>query len=402
MEGKSGALATLKTVSRAIHKGSNIHIDNFIFKLHYRYTVIFLLVCIALNSLQQYFGEHIRCIADSGLSTKVLDTYCFFKSTFTVVKHYKESDLEDKVIPHPGIGPFLENEHHVIRHAYYQWVPFVLSLQAAMFYIPHYIWKSFEGARLKAFVIGLQYANLSADGRRIGLKDYAIPSKIEREKEIGKVRKAFIERLHINKPWAFCMIFCEILNFINICLQIFITDVFLGGAFWTLGPSLVSSDMSKLINPLEVIFPKVTKCTFHKYGPSGSLQNHDALCVMALNVVNEKLYSFLWFWFVILAMVSFMGLLWRLLTVVFHSRSGVLNAFVFKMTCPQSIDPWDLVTVTDECDYSDWLFLHYLAKNMDGNVFRDFFTGIAKDINDAMTSEGFRYNIDDIQNLNGS
>lgn len=42
------------------------------------------------------------------------------------------------------------------------------------------------------------------------------------------------------------------------------------------------------------VFPRVTKCTFHKYGASGSIQKHDALCVLALNILNEKIYIFLW------------------------------------------------------------------------------------------------------------
>merc|ERR1712172_235986 len=31
-----------------------------------------------------------------------------------------------------------------IRHAWYQWVCFVLFLQALMCYVPHYLWKSWE------------------------------------------------------------------------------------------------------------------------------------------------------------------------------------------------------------------------------------------------------------------
>lgn len=52
---------------------------------------------------------------------------------------------------------------------------------------------------------------------------------------------------------------------------------------------------------------QVTKCIFHKYGPSGSIQQHDALCVMALNIIHEKIYTVLWFWFLILFIVSVLG-----------------------------------------------------------------------------------------------
>ena len=33
---------------------------------------------------------------------------------------------------------------------------------------------------------------------------------------------------------------------------------------------------------------QVTKCTFHKYGPSGTVTRHDGLCILALNIINEK------------------------------------------------------------------------------------------------------------------
>jgi hypothetical protein len=32
-----------------------------------------------------------------------------------------------------------------IRHAWYQWVCMVLFLQAMLCYMPHYLWKSWEG-----------------------------------------------------------------------------------------------------------------------------------------------------------------------------------------------------------------------------------------------------------------
>ena len=33
--------------------------------------------------------------------------------------------------------------------AYYQWVPFMLFLQSIMFYLPHIIYKSVEGGKIK-------------------------------------------------------------------------------------------------------------------------------------------------------------------------------------------------------------------------------------------------------------
>lgn len=74
-------------------------------------------------------------------------------------------------------------------------------------------------------------------------------------------------------------------------------DKFLGGAFFTYGTEVISfaqQDQENRTDPMVTVFPRVTKCTFHKFGPSGSIQRHDALCVLALNILNEKIYIFLW------------------------------------------------------------------------------------------------------------
>ena len=70
---------------------------------------------------------------------------------------------------------------------------------------------------------------------------------------------------------------------------------------------------------MNVVFPKVTKCTFHKYGPSGTITKHDGLCILALNIINEKIYVFLWFWFVSVAMISALALLYRLVIFLMPS-----------------------------------------------------------------------------------
>lgn len=47
-------------------------------------------------------------------------------------------------LAHPGIGPMNADEP-VQHHAYYQWVPFVLFIQAITFFMPHILWRSWEG-----------------------------------------------------------------------------------------------------------------------------------------------------------------------------------------------------------------------------------------------------------------
>lgn len=59
---------------------------------------------------------------------------------------------------------------------------------------------------------------------------------------------------------------------------------------------------------------------------------------------------------------------------------------VFATACPGKLSPWSLLTVTKYCSFTDWLFLVYLAKNLDGLVFRDLFLGLADALEDTKPS----------------
>ena len=67
---------------------------------------------------------------------------------------------------------------------------------------------------------------------------------------------------------------------------------------------------------MNEVFPKMAKCTFVKYGPSGTKENIDGLCILPVNILNEKIYILLWFWFNILAVVTAFHFVWRLATLV--------------------------------------------------------------------------------------
>ena len=46
------------------------------------------------------------------------------------------------------MGPYNPDKDDVSVKAYYQWVPFVLFLQALMFYLPHIIYMMAEGKKV--------------------------------------------------------------------------------------------------------------------------------------------------------------------------------------------------------------------------------------------------------------
>ena len=184
---------------------------------------------------------------------------------------------------------------------------------------------SITGGRIKALVDGLQMISLSKhltkknEDLRIS-KSFSLPSPDTIDGRIRAIKTTFLQHIRINKQFANRLIFTEILNMLNVMLQIYVTNRFLGGKFYDLGLNFLEDDFRGRMDSLDVVFPKVTKCNFYKYGASGSIQRHDVLCVMALNVINEKIFILLWFWFCILLFVSTVALIWRAITIVLHSR----------------------------------------------------------------------------------
>ena len=75
------------------------------------------------------------------------------------------------------------------------------------------------------------------------------------------------------------------------------------------------------------IFPRMTKCTFHKFGTSGEIEKHDALCILPLNIFNEKIYIFLWFWMFILGILTLLVVIYRCLIII----SSDVRAYLLKI-----------------------------------------------------------------------
>lgn len=147
-----------------------------------------------------------------------------------------------------------------------------------------------------------------------------IPSMEEAESRVKIIRRNMIDRMRINQSWGAHLAFAEFLNLLNILLQIYLTNRFLAGAFYSLGFKVIQERWTDQMDALDVVFPKITKCHFRKFGPSGSLQMHDTLCVMALNIINEKIYAVLWFWYLFVLVMTVLGLVWRLSSFLWYKK----------------------------------------------------------------------------------
>ena len=156
--------------------------------------------------------------------------------------------------------------------------------------------------------------------------------------------------------------------------QIYFIDFFLGGEFTTYGLDVVSMTErknSERDDPMARLFPKITKCTFNKFGPSGTVEKFDGLCVLPLNIINEKIYVFLWFWFVFLSIVTGLNLTFRLAVSFFPVIREILLRTRTRLVSSTKVE-----SICRESGYGDWFILYQLGKNMDSIILRDFINGL--------------------------
>jgi len=339
-------------------------IDNATFRLHYKFS--FGLLCLAslLTTLKENFGAPIDCLVDKDSVPKdMFKAYCWVHGTFTLPSQLTGKQGRD--FAYPGVGPYsrvqdtdlvaVTDDGDEIRHAWYQWVVFVLFFQAILFYLPHYLWKNWEGGKLSLLLQGLD--QLSLEG---------VEGTQEKRR---KIVNYVMSNLRSHNIYVYKFILCELLNLVNVFGQMWLMDVFFGGQFTLYGLEVVrltGQNMEERVDPMARVFPKMTKCTFHRYGPSGSIVNHDGLCILPINVINEKIYVFLWFWFLLLVSWTSIFLCFRATTVfsrycrylVFCSRSKSSNCT-------------DIAIVMDRLWFGDWFILMQLCKNMDPIVFHE-------------------------------
>ncbi|XP_037079480.1 innexin inx2-like, partial [Pollicipes pollicipes] len=342
-----------------------VNIDSKAFQLHYRCTTFLFLSFSILSTANSLIGNPINCVcgacAKAGISKNIIDTHCWISGTYTLPQKgsLPTNNLGLDNAFH-GLGTPIRGEERKY-HLYYQWVPFVLFLQGVLFYVPHWLWEINEDGRVFSLVHHLRLPTMDKETLK---------------KNVGNLTMYVTETLGSHDGYYLRFVLCDALNIINVILNLIFTDRFLNGEFLSYGPRCIhyfSNTSSALVSPMTETFPKLTKCAFQTFGVSGTVQELDALCVLALNIFNEKIYLLLWFWLWAVAVIT---------SAVFVGRSFFM---LMKRFRPQMFQRRALTTRTADIDdvvhnisVGDYFFLSLLAKNLDITAFRLFLAQLAK------------------------
>ncbi|CAK9821465.1 Innexin inx1 [Anthophora retusa] len=346
-------------------KWQEITTDSMAFRLHNHFTTVLLFTCSVVITATQYVGNPISCIVQ-GLPTHPINTYCWITSTFTMPDAFnRQVGVE---VAHPGVANDFGDVDARKYYTYYQWVCFVLFFQAVLCYIPQWLWNMWEGGLISSLVMGMNHCLECKDSikkKQNMLMDYLILYK--------KTHSTYVYRYFA----------CEALCLVNIFSQLYLMNRFFDGEFLSYGLRVLQfSDIpqEERIDPMVYVFPRVTKCIFHKYGASGTIQKHDSLCILPLNIVNEKTYIFIWFWFTILS-ILLLGLIVYRAAIIFAPvvRPRLLHLssrFVSKETC---------ISISKKVELGDWWILYVLSSNMDSKIYSNFLQEFTKRMSDTLS-----------------
>ena len=98
-----------------------------------------------------------------------------------------------------------------------------------------------------------------------------------------RLMKCYLKYKNKNNQYAVRFFLFEIINLMNVIIQIFYINKFIGGRFLDYGSQILNyyNHIDIGIDPMVEVFPKVTKCQFNRHGPGGDIN-------VGLNFVKKE------------------------------------------------------------------------------------------------------------------
>jgi len=135
------------------------------------------------------------------------------------------------------------------------------------------------------------------------------------------------------------------------------------------------------LNPMCEVFPKVGVCNYQRYGRGGGQETKNALCVLSLNMINDKVFAILWFWHCILLFAGINRILTRSVQI-FSSR---IRFFLMKMMMHRYLSnnkhTKHIHHYIVNCSIGDWFVLYQMSKNTNKRFFAEFLALLSLKVN---------------------
>jgi hypothetical protein len=353
--------------------------DDWVDRLNHVITVVILLFAALFVGSSQYIGDPISCWTPkefTGAFDKYTKSYCWIKNTYYI-------PMDDTI-------PISHVDREDEEITYYQWTPIILLLMAGLFKMPCLMWRmlnGYSGINIDK-VVNMTVASYTGlePKKREGLVDQ-IAMHLDRWLETNRqYHTNFMVRVQqkLSKFLFLCnkregtfltglYLFVKILYLTNIVAQFFILDAFMGGFFSMYGIEVMNFLVANGELRESPRFPRITLCDFD-IRQLNNIQRFTVQCVLPVNLFNEKIFIFIWFWYFLVAVCTVGGFamwIWRI--VLRRNRGRYVRKYLRTMNEILGEEDKRLSQkFADEYLRDDGLFLlRLVAKNSTDILLRD-------------------------------
>lgn len=289
--------------------------DDWVDRLNHVYTAMILLAFAVIVSTAHLVGAPINCWVPAEFDDEAehpnsfehyIHNYCWIKNTY--------------FIPMLEAIPSDISRRQDEEITYYQWVPLILLIQAFLFKFPFIIWKMTHvssGLNLGTLCKTAEHTQCtSAQKRQEVVEEIAFVvdkwiKNRQQYKDTTLIRaKAWFSRVfcfYCNKREGTYLtalyLFTKVLYLANVVGQIFLLNAFITTDKSMFGLEWLQSFREGSQVTESQRFPRVTLCDF-QIRQLNNVLRYTVQCVLPINLFNEKIFLFLWFWFCLVAVLN--------------------------------------------------------------------------------------------------
>ncbi|KAA0189704.1 Innexin [Fasciolopsis buskii] len=366
------------------HVPDYVGVEDFADKMSFLYSVLILFICTLVVTVKQYLFSPIACYiptVPSGTDfDKFLESFCWVQGTIPILAGDKIPQTLDE-------WAYFDRKYRI---NYYQWIPFMLGLQGLMFYIPRIVWQLIcshrTGTDLEHLVTVATQAGQAGPEDRQKLVTH-VASSLETmlyqhaEYRTGRITN-FKKRMYkacgllvVSKrlgTWlAFSYFFIKLCYLTNSIGQLYLMQRFLGfnETMGNFGAQLANYMLEGRNWEQTRIFPRISFCYLADIRQLGSVNRYVAQCVLPVNMLNEKLYIFLWYWTGLVAICTAISIpLWMIRLGILRNRMHFIKKFLRINEQFQRADKLLLKSFTQEFLRHDGVFLLRMISMNSGDV----------------------------------
>ncbi|KAH9592903.1 Innexin inx2, variant 2 [Schistosoma haematobium] len=337
------------------------HLEDLADRLNHFISCVIILMLSGVTMANVYFLRPISCTLPTSPDNKFnefAESVCWVRGTIAI----RENDQM----------PLTDEDWDQLRDkadmSFYQWVPFCLSIQAMLFFIPHIIWQSLAthllGENLES-ILDMAYKANTADDYikrqkfvesaayqlfRLSCQHYNNHnhpltkwSKIQQKYSNYSISSLFIIGKHIGNYISIIYIIIKLLYLMNLIGQLYIIKTLLGyhGNLYHFGNQLILTLKSKHEWIESEFFPRQTYCPIQVRHLGTKNNLFTAICALPVNMFNEKIYIFLWLWILFVTMITIISIInWVIRFIIKNCQTTYIQHYLVVSIQSQLLDKY--------------------------------------------------------------